>query len=136
MKTRRTKKKAQAEILRLFYEAKEAKRKSSDQSLDDAEAYDNSVLENKVEENLSEPPPSLVETAIIDYSPYRVSLAATQSRTSRVDETFQIMPLVKSVIDYMKKPETSLEPDDMFPLIGGEDTSYTKGEWARECQSI
>ena len=64
----------------------------------------------------------------------RVKINSSSSSISLIDETFSIMSLVNSLLQYMNEPENVIEPDDTIPLY--KDASILKGEWAREFYSI
>jgi len=64
----------------------------------------------------------------------RVILDGSQRVIPLIDETYSIMSEVRSIVDYLRKPETFLEPDDTVPICEG--STYTKGEWTREYYSI
>ena len=64
----------------------------------------------------------------------RVILDGSQRVIPLIDETYSIMSEVRSIVEYLRKPETFLEPDDTVPICEG--STYTKGEWTREYYSI
>ncbi len=64
----------------------------------------------------------------------RVILDSSQRIIPLIDETYSILLEVRSILQYMRKPETFLEPDDTVPICEG--STHTKGKWPRECFSI
>ena len=64
----------------------------------------------------------------------RVILDGSQRVIPLIDEKYSILSEVRSILEYMRKPETFIEPDDTVPICEG--STYTKGEWTREYYSI
>ena len=109
-----------------IYEAKKKARKQ----LPNVDNVDESVVDTT-----TEPPLAVVaDTTIINDTPLRLSLAAYQCNNEVVDSEFNIMERVKSVVEYMKRPENVIEPDDMIPLFEG--SKFSVGQLARGLFSI
>ena len=57
----------------------------------------------------------------------RVILDGSQRVIPLIDEKYSILSEVRSILEYMRKPETFIEPDDTVPICEG--STYTKGQW-------
>jgi hypothetical protein len=74
----------------------------------------------------------IMETERVTFQ--RVSLVDSECKISLVDETYNIMLLVQSVLRHLTNPINVLESDDQVALF--EESDISKGKWAREYYSI
>jgi len=115
-----------AELIQSVLPTYEAKKRARKQPTN-VDNVDESVVDTTTEPILA----IVADTTIKNDTPLRVQLAAYNGV---VDSEFNIMERVKYVLEYMKRPENVIEPDDTIPLFEG--SKFSVGQLARGLFSI